>query len=431
MNSNNYILKLLNFQDKYIEISNINFINGCYHIDLIQLKADNISCPKCGSLSITKNSTYIRTINYNCINNYPCLLKLAQIRFKCNYCKVSFNQPTSIVSKGCNLSNNVKTVIMEESKKKQSFKDVASRTNVSQTTISNEFRKNIHNYRCKLSRVVCIDEFKASTNLGKYALIIGNPLSGDILDILPSRLQDYIYHYFNTIDDSERLNVEFVVTDLFESYRTICKNLFWKSVHIADKFHWVKLTTEAFNKTRISVMNAYLKTNTKQNTLFAATLKRYYKLLLANRYGKESWYFDQPLSQNKLGLTSYQTAIEYCINNDSELDEAYSLLQSLYYISKYSSFENAKKDLLDWCYKVEHSKFHLNEFKRVALTYKSWLNEIANSFIIDPISHKRLSNGFIEGKNNFCKVIKRVGFGYKDFDVFRYKIINCNKNVNK
>ena len=149
--------------------------------------------------------------------------------------------------------------ISKESKYKQSFKDISTRTNVSQTTVSNEFKQNIHNYRCKLTRIICIDEFKTSTIAGKYALIIGDPETGKILDILPSRLQEYIYYYFNTIDKSERLSVKYVVTDLFESYRTICKNLFWDSIHIADRFHWIRLTTEAFNKTRISIMNMIIK----------------------------------------------------------------------------------------------------------------------------------------------------------------------------
>ena len=63
--------------------------------------------------------------------------------------------------------------------------------------------------------------------------------------------------------------------------------------------------------------------------------------------------------------------------------------------------------MLEWCDKVEKSEFNLKEFKKTALTYKSWINEITNSFIIDPVTHKRLSNGFIEGKNNFCKTIKK------------------------
>ena len=37
-----------------------------------------------------------------------------------------------------------------------------------------------------------------------------------------------------------------------------------------------------------------------------------------------------------------------------------------------------------------------------------------------------MSNGFIEGKNNYIKVIKRIGFGFKDFETFRAKILYTN-----
>lgn len=67
----------------------------------------------------------------------------------------------------------------------------------------------------------------------------------------------------------------------------------------------------------------------------------------------------------------------------------------------------------------------------LVLQYKFWINKIVHSFIIDSVTHKRLSNGFIEGKNNFVKVIKRIGFGYKDFDIFRNRILNANKIIIK
>ena len=61
-------------------------------------------------------------------------------------------------------------------------------------------------------------------------------------------------------------------------------------------------------------------------------------------------------------------------------------------------------------------------------TYKEWLKEIRNSFIIDEKTHKRLTNGFIEGKNNICKVIKRNAFGFKSFEHMRNKILYTNTN---
>ena len=429
MNNYNYIIKLLNFQDINIKLEKIIFENNVYFIYLQQLKNTDITCPKCGGVETTINFYYTRNIKFSAINGYPSIIKFSQIRFKCKYCGKTFNQPTSIVSYGCTISNQLKESIIKETTTKQSFKDIANKSNVSQTTISNEFKKEIHDYRGTLSRIICIDEFKASTIAGKYALIIGDPESGEIIDILESRLQDYIYNYFNTIPDSERFSVEYVVTDLSEAFRTICKTLFWKSIHIADRFHWIKLSTEAFNKIRIRIMKICLKTKEKDKIIYANALKRYYKLLIANTHSKEAWFFYQPIQKNQLALMNIQSAIEYCINKDSELEEAYHLLQELYKIARYSSFENAKQNILDWCDKVNNSEFNLEELKHVTLTYKSWINEIVNSFILDPITHKRLSNGFIEGKNNFCKTIKRIGFGYSDFDVFRYKIITTNKKA--
>lgn len=63
-----------------------------------------------------------------------------------------------------------------------------------------------------------------------------------------------------------------------------------------------------------------------------------------------------------------------------------------------------------------------------ANTIENWLEYICNSFI-----DKRFSNGFTEGLNNKIKVIKRVGFEYKDFDFFRLRLLYIlnNKNMKK
>lgn len=429
MTNYDYILKLLNIKDTDIEINKIDFIDNTYYIHIYKNNLGKENCPNCGSNSITTNNTYIRKVKDNPINGCPSYILFHQKRLKCNLCSKSFNQSNTFVHKGCNISIRTKNLIINESTLKQSFKDVSRRTNVSETTVSNEFKKKIHDYRCSLTRIICIDEFKASTLACKYALIIGDPTSGNVLDILPSRLQDYIYHYFDTINDNERSNVEFVVTDLFESYRTIVKNLFWNSIHVADKFHWVKLAVDAFNKTRISIMKYYKATKNSDSVYYASILKKHYKLLLVNKYAKESWFFDQNVSSNRKQFTTYQSVIDYCIEKNANFCEAYHFLQELYRISKYSSYQTAKRDILNWCMQVEESDKAIPEFKKIVLIYRAWIDEIVNSFIIDPITHKRLSNGFIEGKNNLCKVIKRIGFGYSDFDVYRYKIINCNKQI--
>lgn len=72
----------------------------------------------------------------------------------------------------------MKVNLLLETHKIKSFKDISKESNISDTTVINEFKDHISNYRCKLSPIICIDDFKSSTIAGEYALIIGDPISG-------------------------------------------------------------------------------------------------------------------------------------------------------------------------------------------------------------------------------------------------------------
>lgn len=75
-------------------------------------------------------------------------------------------------------------------------------------------------------------------------------------------------------------------------------------------------------------MNNILKSKIKDTDKlrYAAVIKKYYKLLISNTYSKEYWFYDQQVNKNTYAFTSYQSVIEYCVNNDKELEEAYLLL---------------------------------------------------------------------------------------------------------
>ena len=435
MAQKDYNTDIIDLQDKDLVIDSIVTKDNIKTFKVIKPKdKSNKCCNYCGSISIKVHGYHLRKIKFLDIGSYKSILEYKQRRFYCDDCHKTFNEDTSLVEKGSTISNQTKIKLLERVRTKSSFSDLSQELNISVTTAIKEFYDHIADYRCELTEVICIDEFRASTIAGEYALIIGDPISGKILDILPSRKQDYIYYYFQTLSVDERAKVKYIVTDLFESYRTICKILFWKSIHIADRFHWIRLTTEAFNKIRIRIMNSYLqlgkdefKGSYNKYTMYANVLKKYHKLFLANIYAKENWFFDQKQIASYIKKEmSFQEIIEYCINLDGDLEEGYVLLQELYKISKYSNFETAKKDILGWCEKIEKSKHKIPELVKVSITYKSWINQIVNSFIINPITKARMTNGFIEGKNNFCKVIKRIGFGFSNLDLFRAKILYSN-----
>ena len=62
----------------------------------------------------------------------------------------------------------------------------------------------------------------------------------------------------------------------------------------------------------------------------------------------------------------------------------------------------------------------LPEFKELLHTFTNWREEILNYF------DYRITNGFVEGKNNRIKTIKRMAYGYRNLDNFRLRILATN-----
>ena len=101
---------------------------------------------------------------------------------------------------------------------------------------------------------------------------------------------------------------------------------------------------------------------------------------------------------------------------NEEIKRGYDLKELFLDIVNHSTYEDSKRELLSWIDLCRESK--IEEFISASNTIENWLEYIVNSFI-----DERFSNGFTEGLNNKIKVIKRNGFGFKNFDFFRLRLI--------
>ena len=99
-----------------------------------------------------------------------------------------------------------------------------------------------------------------------------------------------------------------------------------------------------------------------------------------------------------------------------ELENAYLLKELFLDLVHYSIYEYSEDEIKEWIETVR--SYNIEEMNNAASTIENWLPYIVNSFI-----DKRFSNGFTEGLNNKIKVIKRVGFGYRNFNFFRLRIM--------
>jgi len=78
------------------------------------------------------------------------------------------------------------------------------------------------------------------------------------------------------------------------------------------------------------------------------------------------------------------------------------------------------KDWLDGVFKLlDWLKDAQNAFRDSTATIGRWFNEISNYF------ESRTTSGAVEGINNRLKLIKRSGYGFRNFANFRLRCLIC------
>ncbi len=262
-----------------------------------------------------------------------------------------------------------------------------------------------------LPRVISFDEFKADTKEGKYAFIINDPIHKKVLDILPNRKKEYLIQYFTYTEN--RYSVEFVISDMYEPYLIVTTVMFPKAKYVVDRFHYTRYIMDALDKIRIRLQKSYDE-RSKEYKL----LKNKKNVNLLRKYGNEiEWWVEVERYKNGHMVKMLPVDIlRDILEISEELKRGYNLKELFLDIINHATYEDAEEQIRNWIDLCRKS--YIEEFVEASGTIERWIEYIVNSFI-----DKRYSNGFTEGINNKIKVIKRNGFGYKNFNFFRRRIL--------
>ena len=414
------ILNLLNIEDKNIKLTQNfykveNFNGISYKVIEGILTYEPPFCPRCGCI-FDKKQTYEKNgfkssdILMLDVCNHGCILRLNKQRFLCHSCHKKFFARTKIVNDGCFISNQVKYAIALELKNKISEKDIANRYRVSPNTVERiidsyyETKKLYKNY---LPEVLSFDEFKSVKSAdGAMSFHMCDGRTGKTLDIIEDRRLNSLLRYFAYFTHNARSKVKLIVIDMHSPYISLIQKMFPNAQIIIDKFHLVNLISTSLNKTRINIMKHDKKNYNK--------LKRYWKLLLKsqdelnNSKWKKWWCFNEVMTQSDV--------VNYLININDELRETYDVYQNILYALKHNNYIQLKASLYDTNDKIS------TYMKKSIKTLKNYLPHIKNT-LFNPYH-----NGFVEGNNNFIKVLKRIAFGFRSFRRFKARIMIC-KNL--
>lgn len=420
------VLKLLELETnkyKIVKMSNEIVKNQKIKIILIKCITKKYRCPICNKFTSSIHDTLkIVKLKHLTIIDVLSEIHIIKRRFICHNCNKRFIEPITINNKNCSLSNRLKIKIRKDLLQYNlSMKYIGQINGVSDITVRNELieaTKEYPEYIKNLPRVISIDEFKADTDYGKYACIINDPIHKKTIDILPSRRKDYLINYLTKVNN--RHSVEYVISDMYEPYLIVTKVMFPKAKYVVDRYHYVEHVMDGLDGVRKRLQNEYGEKSREYKIL----KNKKNVALLRSYFNDISWYTYTRRYKNGHMIERLRIDIlNEMLEISDELNRGYQLKEAFLDIVNHSTYETAKKDLLAWIQLTYESK--IDEMIIAGKTIENWLEYIVNSFLDD-----RFTNGYTEGLNNKIKVIKRVGFGYKNFKFFRLRLLYILRGKN-
>lgn len=386
-----YTTKLLDMEHMNIREIEVTESEILLHVDM---KRRLVSCPVCGNMTDSVHDYRIQKVKDSPVQGKALVWLYRKRRYVCHSCGKRFLERNWLLPKWHRLTNRLALQAIGKLSAKMSRKDIAKELYVSESTICRWMNLTEYGRPSRLPPVLSIDEFRGNSGGEKFQCILTSPVQKRILDILPDCREPHIYEYLQQFPN--RNEVRYFVSDMRKDYISMAKDLFPNAKIVIDKFHVVRYCTWALENVRKRVQKSLHPDERKY-------FKRSRTLLLKR--------------MNHLTPNGREAVIRM-LRFQSDLRDAYLLKEKFYSFMDSKDSEEARKRLHE--FGLFAAATDLKEFEPLFTVLRNSSKYILNSF------DTGYTNGFTEGCNNKIKVLKRIAFGYRNFNNFRQRILMTN-----
>lgn len=350
-------------------------------------------CPSCNNSTSRVHDYYLRSFNHIMIGKKSTKIFYNRRRYVCTHCGKRFAENNSFIQKFYRHSNDVVYSVFDDLTSIKNLSQIGKDNNMSSQNVSrimNKFIPIFHN-TYSLPEAIGIDEFRGNSGGNKFQVVITNLKTHKVIDVISDRSEDALYNFFRKISNPN--DVKLVSMDLSLFFKSIITNVFPNAKIIADTFHFSRLMHWALDNVRKDVQKDLPK-----------DMRIYFK---HSRY---------VLHKRTSDLTPDQyNQLNNMLDYNENLRWAYSIVQKLFEII--DEINPHKKVFLFKEFMTYSCNCDLKEFNKHIQTYFKWHKYIINSF------YTNYSNGITEGLNTKIKTLKRVSFGFRNFQNFRLRIL--------
>jgi transposase len=390
----NKILGLKEFRINRIEVLK-NEINI-----YVEVKAKKGHCPRCGSCSKSVHQYHERKVRDLDILGKRCYLIFEIRRFDCPFCGKPFTERLYCIDFDSEYTKRFEEWVVKLSRN-SALDQVGELLGLTYERVEGIFfraiNREIEANKGRIFKKIGIDEISMKKGRGQYIVIISDLSRGCVIGVLEDRSKVKVKEWLQGLSNKQQRKIRWVAIDMWDGYFNAVREEISHAKIVIDRFHVQKTFGEQIDKARRSIQSKLSEEDRKE--------------LKGSR-----WIILKP----KKNLTEEQKAtLESICQKYPELKQLCDLKEEFrnIYENKTLTPTSARQVFDKWQEKVK--ALGITVLDNFLNTLNNWYRWILNYFGI------RLTSGGVEGINTKIKLLKRTGFGFRNFDNFRRRIFGA------
>jgi transposase len=379
---------------------------------VIEQRVENVRCPSCGGAAQVKERPVVRYVDLP-VYGVPIRLAWKKHRMCCvepscqNYSFVL--QDHRIAAKNCLLTTRAAKWATMQVGTGRTVKEVAGELACDWHTVNDAVttygRALLDADRKRLNRTIAIGLDETSfVKLGghhtDYATTVADVEHHQIIDILPTRNFVDVAGFLDAQPRSWRERIRFGALDMSATYAAVYSVILPRAAQVVDPFHVISLANRSLDAVRRRVQNEQTGHRGRRDD----PLYRARRALLTGEEKLDDKAAERLASLLELGDPNAEVAIAYRVKER---------LRDFYREPAPAAARRILEELVEHC----RRKAMPLEIQRLGRTIGTWFDKICNYHLA------RMSNGPTEALNNLIKRIKRVGFGFRNFENYRIRAL--------
>jgi transposase len=233
-----------------------------------------------------------------------------------------------------------------------------------------------------------------------YATTVADVENHQIIDILPSRNFVDVAGWLKKQPRAWKERVRYGALDMSATYAAVYSVILPKAAQVVDPFHLIALANRCLDAVRRRVQTEQLGHRGRRDD----PLYRARRALLAGEEKLSAEAAQRLSSLLELGDPGAEVAIAYRVKER---------LRDFYRATNPDEARQLLEELQGHCLKRSMPP----EVQKLGRTIRTWFAKICNYHLA------KMSNGPTEALNNLIKRIKRVGFGFRNFENYRIRAL--------